>query len=170
MPFFSSAKTILPITLVVVFSGAQSNRKVAAQERSAARAAFWNGTDAFAGKPLLFDRPNDYQIHAVRRDKPGEVEQHTQDTELIFVLDGAATFVTGGSIADARPLGTNETTGTAIRNGESRRLGRGDVLVVPNATPHWLSEADSSVRYVAVRLRQQNAAAPAPASVMHWPG
>jgi mannose-6-phosphate isomerase-like protein (cupin superfamily) len=158
------------VTVVALAAGAQSTSDVAAQERPAARAAFWNGSDAFGRGPLLFDRPNDYQIHAVRRDTAGEVEQHALDTELIFVLDGSATFVTGGSIAGARSLGANETTGTGIRDGESRRLGRGDILLVPNATPHWLSEVNPSVRYFAVRLRQQNAASPAPGSVMHWPG
>jgi quercetin dioxygenase-like cupin family protein len=156
------------VLLVAVAAGPRLTRDVAAQERPAAGASFWNGTDAFGKGPLLFDRPNDYQIHAVRLDKPGEVEQHTQDTELIFVLDGSATIVTGGSVVDARPRGANETTGTGIRNGESRRLGRGDILIVPNATPHWLSEANPSIRYFSVRLRQQNAASPAPASVMHW--
>jgi quercetin dioxygenase-like cupin family protein len=168
MTFFTPVRTISMVSIVAIAAGAQSTRGVSAQDRPAARASFWNSTDAFGKGPLLFDRSNDYQIHAVGRDRAGEVEQHTQDTELIFVLDGSATFVTGGSIADARPLGANETTGTAIRNGESRRLGRGDILIVPNATPHWLSEVNPSVRYVAVRLRQQNAAGPAPASAMHW--
>jgi quercetin dioxygenase-like cupin family protein len=170
MTFLIRVRTLSMVTVVAVAAEAQLTSGVASQERPADHASFWNGSDAFGKGPLLFDRPNDYQIHAVRRDKAGEIEQHTQDTELIFVLDGSATFITGGSVADARPLRANETTGTGIRNGESRRLGRGDILIVPNATPHWLSEVNPSVRYFAVRLRQQNAASPAPASVMHWPG
>jgi mannose-6-phosphate isomerase-like protein (cupin superfamily) len=162
------ARRVSLIWVVAIVAGVYSAVAVVAQERPPSGASFWSGSDVFAAGPLLFDRPNGYQIHAIRRDKAGDVEQHAQETELIFVLDGSATLVTGGSIVDARSAGTNETTGTGIRNGESRRLGRGDIVIVPNATSHWFSEVSPAVRYFSVRLRQEKAAGPLPASVMHW--
>src|SRR6266705_691973 len=63
--------------------------------------SFWNGSEAFAKGSLLLDRmaASNYQVYAVRRDKPGVVEQHALDTDIVMVLDGAATFMTGGSVA-----------------------------------------------------------------------
>ena len=54
---------------------------------------------AFAKGTILLDGSNDrnYMIHASRRDTPGMPEIHTKDTDIIYVLGGRATFVTGGT-------------------------------------------------------------------------
>jgi hypothetical protein len=53
---------------------------------------------------------------------------HEFDTVVVLVLDGSATFVTDGTIADARPAGTGETTDSGIQNGFTPRL---DMLMQP---------------------------------------
>jgi hypothetical protein len=56
---------------------------------------------AFAkGQPLL-EVPG-YKVHASRRDAPGVAEVHLWETDVIYVLDGEATFVTGGTVGRAR--------------------------------------------------------------------
>jgi glc operon protein GlcG len=143
-----------------------------AQATTSSAVSFWSAADAFAKGPLLVDRTSDhsYVVYAVRRDKPGGVEQHALDTDLVFVLEGSATFVTGGSVVDARTLRANETTGTRIRDGEARQLSRGDVIIVPNGTPHWFSDVSPTIGYFAVKVRQQSAEQRAPAGVVHVKG
>src|SRR5690348_6630834 len=48
---------------------------------------------------------NNFKVMALRRDQPGEVEIHDRDTDIIYVLDGSATFVTGGSAIGPRSTG-----------------------------------------------------------------
>ena len=144
----------------------------AGAQGTAASVSFWKASEAFPKGPLLLDRmaSNRYQVFAVRRDAPGSVEHHALDTDIIMVLDGAATFVTGGVITEPRALRANEQTGSGIRDGNARRVARGDVIVVPNGTPHWFSEANPAIRYFAVKLRQASADARVPPRVEYWPG
>ena len=49
-------------------------------------------------------------------------EIHTRDTDIIYVLQGSATLVTGGTAVDAKDTGPEELRGTAIEGGETREL------------------------------------------------
>jgi glc operon protein GlcG len=109
---------------------------------------------AFAKGAVLVDGSNNrnYMVHASRRDKPGMAEIHTLDTDVIYVLDGAATFVTGGTAVDVKTVAPNEIRGTMINGGESRRISKGDVIVVPNGVPHWFKEVDAALIYYVVKV------------------
>jgi uncharacterized protein GlcG (DUF336 family) len=108
--------------------------------------------DLFArGKPIL--EADLYKIHASRRTAPGEAEVHTRDTDLIYVLEGSATFVTGGTAVDARETAPEELRGSRIDGGDARTLKPGDVVVVPNGTPHWFKEASAPFLYYVVKVR-----------------
>ena len=117
----------------------------AGAQGTAASVSSWKASEAFAKGPLLLDRmaSNRYQMFAVRRDAPGSVEHHALDTDIIMVLDGAATFVTEGVITEPRPLRANEQTGSGIRDGKARRVARGDVIVVPNGTASLVQRGQS---------------------------
>jgi mannose-6-phosphate isomerase-like protein (cupin superfamily) len=108
---------------------------------------------AFAkGMPLL--EVGDYKIHASRREGPGMAEIHTRDTDIAYVLEGSATLVTGGAVADVKPTGPEELRGSAITGGESRQLEAGDVVVIPNGVPHWFKEVKAPFLYYVVKVRQ----------------
>jgi gluconolactonase len=105
---------------------------------------------AFAkGEPLL-ETPG-YKIHASRRVTPGMAEIHTRDTDILYVLDGAATIVTGGHALDAKPVAPFEIRGSTVEGGVERRLTKGDVLVVPNGVPHWFKTVDGALLYYVVK-------------------
>ncbi len=107
--------------------------------------------DAFKkGMPLLENEK--YKIHASHRDGAGMAEVHAKDTDIIYVLEGTATFVTGGTVVEGKDIAHDEVRGSSIRNGETRRLGKGDVVVVPNGTPHWFKEASSPFNYFVVKV------------------
>jgi mannose-6-phosphate isomerase-like protein (cupin superfamily) len=108
---------------------------------------------AFAkGSPLI--ETVDYKIHASRREAPGVAEIHTRDTDIAYVIQGSATLVTGGSAVDLKPVGPEELRGPAIAGGETRKLGVGDVVVIPNGVPHWFKEVEAPFVYYVVKVRQ----------------
>jgi mannose-6-phosphate isomerase-like protein (cupin superfamily) len=67
---------------------------------------------------------------------------HEKDIELFFVAEGVGTAVTGGTLRDGRRTNEANLAGTGIDGGTSRRIGKGDVLVVPANTPHWFAPVD----------------------------
>ncbi|HYT59154.1 MAG TPA: cupin domain-containing protein [Haliangiales bacterium] len=108
---------------------------------------------AFAkGTPLL--ESDKFKVHASRRDAPGVAEIHTRDTDIIHVLEGSATLVTGGTAVEPKTIATDEIRGKEIQGGESRRIGGGDVIIIPNGVPHWFKQVDAPLLYYVVKVRK----------------
>ena len=105
------------------------------------------------GAVLLDGHDTNYAVHASRRDTPGQVEIHTQDTDVIHVLDGKATFITGGKVVNANTVAANEIRGASVEGGETTHLAKGDVIVVPAGTPHWFKEVQGPLLYYVVKVR-----------------
>jgi uncharacterized protein GlcG (DUF336 family) len=111
-------------------------------------------TAAFAkGMPLL--EVAGYKVHASRREGAGQVEVHTKDTDVIHVLTGKATLVTGGEVVGGKETGPEEIRGTSVIGGETRELKPGDVVVVPNGVPHWFKNVPAPMTYYVVKVRAQ---------------
>jgi mannose-6-phosphate isomerase-like protein (cupin superfamily) len=94
----------------------------------------------------------EYTVTCSNRTGPGVVEIHTKETDVIYVLDGAATFVTGGTAQNVKSENPLQPRGTDIQGGESHKLVKGDVIVVPAGQPHWFKEVPSSVSYYVVKV------------------
>jgi len=103
------------------------------------------------GMPLF--EVETYKVHASRRDAPGIVEVHTRDTDIIYMLEGSATLVTGGSLSDPKMIEPDEIRGRDVQGGEGRRITQGDVIVIPNGTPHWFREVNGPIHYYVVKVR-----------------
>jgi mannose-6-phosphate isomerase-like protein (cupin superfamily) len=86
-----------------------------------------------------------YSIHQVYRGKAAPPAIHPGWTELHFVLDGSATFVTGGSIKGTGPT-------AVVEGGTSQKIAKGDAVIVPPNTPHWYQSVDGSITYLEVRF------------------
>ena len=56
---------------------------------------------AFAKGAVLLNNGS-YQVHASRREEPGQVEVHVKDTDVIYMLEGSTTFVTGGTMVGGK--------------------------------------------------------------------
>jgi glc operon protein GlcG len=108
---------------------------------------------AFVKGAVLFDNSEKYMVHASHRDKAGVAEVHEQDADIIYVLDGSATFVTGGSVVDPKVTGPGEIRGREITGGETRTISKGDVIIVPAGTPHWFKEVPGPINYYVVKAR-----------------
>jgi len=79
-------------------------------------------------------------------------EIHTRDTDIVHVLEGSATFVTGGVAIEPKTIAPNEIRGKEIEGGETRRIGKGDVIVVPNGLPHWFKQVEGPLIYYVVKV------------------
>ena len=111
--------------------------------------------DAFGRGAVLSGGTNgeNYMVHASRREKSGLSEVHDLDTDIIYVLDGTAEIVTGGKSVNSKTVEPHEHRGTSIEGGEARSLKKGDVLIVPNGTPHWFKKVDGAFLYYVVKVR-----------------
>src|SRR5215469_1917313 len=111
--------------------------------------------EAFSKGAILLDGSGgrNYMVHASRREKPGQAEIHTKDTDVIYVLDGTATFVSGGEAVDSKEIAANELRGSSIRNGQTRQIAKGDVIVVPTGVPHQFLEVTNPFLYYVVKVR-----------------
>jgi len=89
--------------------------------------------------------------------------EHSQITEIYHVIEGNATLVTGGSMDNLSEFPANHpvvtvlngpsTRGGPIQDGVSRKIGPGDVVIIPPNTPHWFSEiASDQIVYLVVRV------------------
>lgn len=115
---------------------------------------------AFAkGMPLVEN--DQFKVHASRREAPGQAEVHVQDTDVIYVLEGSATFVTGGTIIDGIPTAQGEIRGASIQGGDTRILAKGDVVIVPNGVPHWFRDVKGPLLYYVVKVTAPSQPQPA---------
>jgi glc operon protein GlcG len=92
-----------------------------------------------------------YRVNASRRNGPGEAEVHLSETDIFYVLQGQATFVTGGEVVEPRNVSATEVRGKQLNGGEERRIGKGDVITVPRGVPHWFKQVDAPFTYYVVK-------------------
>ena len=106
----------------------------------------------FVKGAVLVNNDN-YMVHASHREAEGMAEVHVLDTDIIYVLEGAATFITGGTVVDGKTTEPFEIRGAFIQGGDSRRIGKGDVIIVPNEVPHMFHDVQGPLNYYVVKVR-----------------
>jgi mannose-6-phosphate isomerase-like protein (cupin superfamily) len=94
----------------------------------------------------------DYTVTGSHREKPGNVEVHDKETDVIYMIEGDATFVTGGTVVGLHQTKAGQSIGSETKGGESHHLTKGDVIVVPAGVPHWFKEVHPSVSYYVVKV------------------
>lgn len=70
---------------------------------------------------------------------------HEKEAELFYVLDGSAILTTGGKLTEEKRTNAENLTGTGIEGGKNQAVAKGDVVIVPENTPHWFSKIDGTV-------------------------
>ena len=110
---------------------------------------------AFAKGTVLFEPPEDghFTVNPSRRDSPGVVEVHQKDADIMYVLKGTATLVTGGTLLDGKTIAPDEIRGSQLSGGETYRLSEGDVIIIPHGEPHWFKEVRGPFLYFTVKVR-----------------
>lgn len=140
----------------LALAGAASLEQVATSGASSPRGdpAFYLASSAVSaafqkGMPLL--ETDGYKVHASRRDKDGQAEIHMRDTDILYVLEGTATLVTGGQAVGVKSIGPEEFRGDTITGGQSRSVVKGDVVVIPNGVPHLFKDVAAPLLYFVVK-------------------
>jgi quercetin dioxygenase-like cupin family protein len=95
---------------------------------------------------------SDFNVQILKRTGPGQVEVHDKETDTFYVLDGEATFVTGGTMIGGKVTAPNQQRGTDIRGGEVHHLSKGDVIAIPAGIPHWFKEVQPPFTYYVVKI------------------
>jgi mannose-6-phosphate isomerase-like protein (cupin superfamily) len=81
----------------------------------------------------------------------GEVEVHEKTNHVFIIVEGEATFVTGGTLVGAKDTAPGQRRASSVQGGETRLLTKGDVITVPAKTPHWFKDVPTkTVAYYAI--------------------
>ena len=96
---------------------------------------------------------SDHVASVLRRVKPGQVEIHVKETDIFYIVDGSATFVTGGTMVGGKESRPNQMLGTDIQGGQTHQLKKGDFITIPAGIPHWFKDVPASgVTYYMVKV------------------
>ena len=102
------------------------------------------------GGPIIED--TGLRVLAQRRGS-GEVEVHETTNHVFIIVEGEATFVTGGTLVGAKQTAPGQIRASDVQGGQVHHLTKGDVITVPAKTPHWFKDVPTkTVAYYAVNM------------------
>jgi uncharacterized RmlC-like cupin family protein len=157
-------------------ASADASKAAAAGETSASSAApvhYYSaqqvdaGFESAAGIGMIYNGDGgtrNFLIMAATRSTPGGGELHMKFTDVIYVVKGSATLITGGQLSGVDENAINPSTGKpfpkdeirskSVAGGEPHHLAAGDMIVVPNGVPHQFSRVEGQFRYQLIKIRQ----------------
>jgi glc operon protein GlcG len=138
MAGMTNGHSLLPVTYI-------GSQKVAA--------SFTKGAVLVGEDETMMHASRNYMVHASHRDKPGIVEIHEFDTDIVYVLKGSAQLITGGTPVGTKTIAPHEFRAPNVEGGEARHLVPGDVVIIPNGVPHWFKEVEAPFDYYVVKVR-----------------
>lgn len=110
-------------------------------------------TDALT--EVLLSEGERHRVSNTLRDRDGVVEYHDVWYDHIFVQEGEATFLTGGTMVGAVDTGPGEKRAVSIKGGTLTVIHAGDYFFVPPHTPHqMLVRQGQMVRFVVFKIRK----------------
>ena len=127
---------------------------LAPRDGSANGTAFFDGQTViqrFATGGLLLDA-GPYKLDAGRREGPGEVEYHAHTVDVMHVVQGTATVLTGGEMVGVRGAGDGELRADSVTGSRAHELSQGDVLAIPAGVPHQFTRVSNPFLYFVVKV------------------
>lgn len=158
-------KMALPIFLFLTATSAKAQAPMVATDITAAQVqAFLKDSprDRNSDRPIRVVDAGGYRVgvFGVFRPKsapPNATVHQTNVAEVYYMLEGAGTLVTGGKLKEpATPRQSNlgnwtDVASTGIDGGTSRRIAKGDVVIIPGGVPHGWASTESDITYLIVR-------------------
>ena len=90
-------------------------------------------------------------IVLAQRRGAGEVEVHERTNHVFIIVEGEATFVTGGTLVNGRDTAPGQRRAPNVEGGQVHQLTKGDVITIPAKTPHWFKEVPTkTIAYYAI--------------------
>jgi mannose-6-phosphate isomerase-like protein (cupin superfamily) len=81
----------------------------------------------------------------------GEVEVHDKTNHIFIIVEGEATFVTGGTLIGAKNTAPGQIRAASMQGGQTHQLRKGDVITIPAKTPHWWKDVQTkTIAYYAI--------------------
>jgi mannose-6-phosphate isomerase-like protein (cupin superfamily) len=77
---------------------------------------------------------------------------HEKEAELFYIVDGGGTIVTGGKLMNEKRTNADNLTGDGVEGGTSKKIGKGDFILVPEGQPHWFSQIDGELTMMSLHL------------------
>jgi uncharacterized protein GlcG (DUF336 family)/mannose-6-phosphate isomerase-like protein (cupin superfamily) len=140
----SSADEDRELALIGASALEPSPNGVAYFDRDTVATKFQNGG-------LLLDTQG-YKLDAGRRTAPGEVEYHESVVDVMHVVQGHASVVTGGEMVEPREVAPGELRADTVMGGTPHELSEGDVLAIPNGVPHQFTNVSDPFLYFVVKV------------------
>jgi mannose-6-phosphate isomerase-like protein (cupin superfamily) len=89
----------------------------------------------------------------LRDDKNGPFEMHEGRHDIYFVVTGEGILTVGGTLTEAKTTAVGEIRGTAIQGGVKKRIGPGDIVLIPARMVHHLAtEPGKDMTYFLMKL------------------
>ncbi|HTI66736.1 MAG TPA: cupin domain-containing protein [Caulobacteraceae bacterium] len=86
----------------------------------------------------------------------GPATTHEIQAEIFYVLDGSGTLVTGGKLAGETRTNPENLRGVGIDGGVSRTVVKGDMVIVPENTPHWFNKFNGPLVLISLKVPHQS--------------
>jgi mannose-6-phosphate isomerase-like protein (cupin superfamily) len=115
------------------------------------------------GQPIVIERILQlapYGANMEYRTSVGPAAVHEKEAEMFYVIDGSATLVTGGKLANEKRTNAENLSGTAIEGGKPQAIAKGDFVIVPENTPHWFSAIDGAIVLMSIHVPRSGAPNP----------
>ena len=142
MKAFAAAAFVLTLSALTLADGVPTTVTYVPHDKAAS--TFVKGGQIIGDKGLV--------VLANRRGA-GEVEVHEKTNHIFIILEGEATFITGGTLVGAHQTAPGQTRAPNVEGGTTYHLTKGDVITVPAKTPHWFKEVQSqTIAYYAINL------------------
>jgi mannose-6-phosphate isomerase-like protein (cupin superfamily) len=88
-------------------------------------------------EPILLLAP--YRASLEYRAALAPAALHETEAEMMYVIEGSGTIVTGGKLTEEKRTNAANLSGASIEGGQSQAISKGDFLIVPQNTPHQIA-------------------------------
>jgi mannose-6-phosphate isomerase-like protein (cupin superfamily) len=158
-------KIVMGIFVMLIATSVKAQAPTAAMDITAAQVqAFIKDAphDRNSDRPIRVIDAGGYYVgvYGVFRPKgtpPSATVHQTNVTETYYMLEGAGALVTGGTLKKpVTPRQSNlgnwtDNGSDGIEGGVSRRLTKGDVVIIPGGVPHGWANLEGDITYLIVR-------------------
>ena len=77
---------------------------------------------------------------------------HDVEAEMVYVVDGAGVLTIGGKLKDERRTNDKNRTGSKLEGGTSRRIAKGDYILIPENTAHSFTQVEGRLVIMSVHV------------------